>query len=76
MAHSKVKRSSQFESLHINQLLKTHQPNLVEQKDNLMEERRLLKKDLASSFSHRDSEQLLQIETKLASILKKSTKKK
>jgi hypothetical protein len=62
---------SQFETLHINQLLKTRQPNLVEQKDNLMEERRLLKKDLASSFSHRDSEQLLQIETKLASILEK-----
>src|SRR3954453_20465777 len=36
-----------------------------------MEERRLLKKDLASTFSHRDSDHLLQIETKLASILEK-----
>ena len=62
---------SQFGSLHINQLLKVSQPTLAEQKESLKEERRLLKKDLASSFSHRDSDQLLQIETKLASILEK-----
>ena len=62
---------SQFGSLHINQLLKVSQPALAEQKESLMEERRLLKKDLASTFSHRDSDHLLQIETKLASILEK-----
>jgi AAA domain len=62
---------SQFGSLHINQLLKVSQPTLAEQKESLKEERRLLKKDLVSSFSHRDSDQLLQIETKLASILEK-----
>ena len=62
---------SQFGSLHINQLLKNRQPTLAEQKESLKEERRLLKKDLASSFSHLDSDQLLQIETKLASILEK-----
>jgi len=62
---------SQYESLHMNQLLKKRHPNLAEQKENLIDERRMLKKDLASSFSHRDSEQLLQLETKLASVLEK-----
>ena len=62
---------TQHESLHMNQLLQKAASDLAEQKESLTEERRLLKKDLASSFSHRDSEQLLQIETKLASILEK-----
>ncbi|WP_071394600.1 DEAD/DEAH box helicase [Bacillus tuaregi] len=58
-------------TIHINQLIMKRQPKLAEEKMRLLEERKILKKDLSSSFSHRDSEQLLQIENKLASILEK-----
>ncbi|WP_338447796.1 AAA domain-containing protein [Niallia oryzisoli] len=59
------------ESLHMNQLVIKRYPQLAEEKESLLVERRMLKKDLASSFSQRDSEQLLQIETKLAAIIEK-----
>jgi len=61
----------QYESLHMNQLIIKQHPQLAAEKEELLNERRNLKKDLASSFSHRDSENLLQIETKLASTLEK-----
>ncbi|WP_075981655.1 AAA domain-containing protein [Bacillus massilinigeriensis] len=63
------------ESLTANQLLKRNFPELADKNDQLAEERRLLQKDLSRSFSMRDSEQLLQIETKLARIMEKIRQK-
>jgi hypothetical protein len=63
------------ELLHVGQLLEERHPDLAAQKERLFEERKALKKDLASSFSLRDSEDLLQIETKLASVLEKIRQK-
>ncbi len=59
------------QSLHMNQLIIKRYPQLAEEKTRLLEERQMIKKDLSSSFSQRDSEQLLQIETKLAGVLEK-----
>jgi hypothetical protein len=57
------------------QLLQSLHPDLAEKRESLMEERRLLKKDLAYSFSKRDSENLLELELKLTSLLEKIRQK-
>ena len=53
------------------QLIEKHEPNLMKEKVELVEEKRLLKRDLVDSFSVRDSEQLMDVEKKLAKILEK-----
>lgn len=63
------------EALTTSQLLLKQEPNLVEDKDNLIEERKNLKQDLADSFSKRDSNQLLELEKKIAKVLEKIRQK-
>ncbi len=57
------------------QLLQNRNPMLAEERVNVMEERRHLKLDLSKSFSKRDSESLLKLETKVARILEKIREK-
>ncbi|MGG7618342.1 AAA domain-containing protein [Bacillus coreaensis] len=57
--------------LTIDYLLKKNHPELSEQKEEMRNERQLLKKDLVGSFSTRDSETLLEVEKKLAQLLDK-----
>jgi hypothetical protein len=57
------------------QLLQTFHPDLAKQKEQLIEERRGVKWDLNRSFSKRDSDRLLELETKLSSILEKTRQK-
>ncbi|MFN7249760.1 MAG: AAA domain-containing protein [Anaerobacillus sp.] len=52
-------------------LLEKREPKLANEKESISEEKRLLKVDLSLSFSKRDSESLLAIEKKLATILEK-----
>ena len=63
------------EPLTINQLIVKQDPSLVTEKDILIEERRNLKQDLARSFSKRDSNQLLELEKKIAKVLEKIRQK-
>lgn len=57
------------------QLLESKYPGLASEKDTLLEERRKIKEDLSKSFSKRDSEELLVLESKLANVLEKIRKK-
>ncbi|GHI01642.1 DEAD/DEAH box helicase [Neobacillus kokaensis] len=57
------------------QLIEKQDPLLANDRDRLVEERRHLKQDLARSFSKRDSDHLLEIETKIARVLEKVRKK-
>ncbi|MGD6871333.1 DEAD/DEAH box helicase [Sutcliffiella horikoshii] len=57
------------------QLLQNRDPLLANDRDQLMEERKYLKNDLSKSFSKRDSESLLKLETKVARILEKIRQK-
>ncbi|WP_404346393.1 AAA domain-containing protein [Sutcliffiella horikoshii] len=57
------------------QLLQNRDPILSNDRDKLMEERKHLKMDLSKSFSKRDSETLLKLETKVARILEKIRQK-
>ncbi|MFP7298155.1 DEAD/DEAH box helicase [Neobacillus niacini] len=63
------------EALTTSQLLKKQEHSLVEDKEALVEERKNLKQDLARSFSKRDSNQLLELEKKLARVLEKIRQK-
>lgn len=63
------------EALTTSQLLQKQEPSLVENKDILIEERKKLKLDLARSFSRRDSNQLLELEKKIARVLEKIRQK-
>lgn len=56
-------------------LIESHEPSLFKEKEELVQEKRLLKRDLADSFSVRDSEQLMEVEKKLARILEKIRQK-
>lgn len=56
-------------------LLETREPKLAKEKESITEEKRLLKHDLANSFSKRDSESLLAMEKKLATLLEKVRQK-
>jgi len=53
------------------QLLEKQEPMLAENRNYLIEERRLLKQDLTRSFSKRDSDHLLEIEKRIARVLEK-----
>ncbi|MDQ0268456.1 AAA domain-containing protein [Cytobacillus purgationiresistens] len=57
------------------QLMATHHQGLADQKEALLEERRLIKLDLSTSFSKRDSNQLIDIEKKLGSVMEKIRQK-
>lgn len=56
-------------------LIEKQDPILAQDRERLIEERRNLKQDLAHSFSKRDSEQLLELETQIARLLEKVRKK-
>jgi hypothetical protein len=53
------------------QLIKKQDPTLAEDSEVLLEERIKLKSDLAHSFSKRDSNTLIELETKIAKLLEK-----
>ncbi|WP_270182169.1 AAA domain-containing protein [Alkalihalobacillus sp. CinArs1] len=53
------------------QLLLEKHPGLAGEKERLVEERKNLKQDLSKSFSRRDSEELVRLESKLANVLEK-----
>lgn len=63
------------EALTISQLLKKQENSLVEDKDELIEERKNLKQDITRSFSKRDTNQLLELEKKIARVLEKIRQK-
>ncbi|MEH7075697.1 AAA domain-containing protein [Neobacillus drentensis] len=63
------------EAVTTSQLLQKDDPRLAEDKENLLEERRKLKQDIARSFSKRDTNQLLELETKIARVLDKIRQK-
>ncbi|MGG3564898.1 AAA domain-containing protein [Neobacillus rhizosphaerae] len=66
---------SNHEAITTSQLLQIHSPMLAEEKEMLTEERRKLKQDLARSFSKRDTNHLLELETKMARVLEKIRQK-
>ncbi|WP_028391319.1 AAA domain-containing protein [Bacillus cihuensis] len=57
------------------QLLEKFEPDLVEDKQKLTEEKRLLKQDLSGSFSKRDTDRLIELEKKLGRIIEKFHRK-
>ncbi|MEH7502668.1 AAA domain-containing protein [Neobacillus drentensis] len=63
------------EAVTTSQLLQKEDPQLAEDKETLIEERRKLKQDIARSFSKRDTNQLLELETKIARVLEKIRQK-
>ncbi|MEI5907966.1 AAA domain-containing protein [Bacillus spongiae] len=62
---------SDHPSLSTDKLIQIQFPTLFENKQSLVLKRKALKKDLSSSFSTRDSEDLLKIEGKYANVLDK-----
>jgi AAA domain len=56
-------------------LIERQDPLLASDRERLVNERRSLKQDLAHSFSKRDSDQLLELETQIARVLEKVRKK-
>lgn len=63
------------EAVTTTQLLQKEDPQLAEDKEILIEERRKLKQDIARSFSKRDTNLLLELETKIARVLEKIRQK-
>jgi hypothetical protein len=63
------------EGLTTSQLLEKQDPDLARDKELLFDKRRNLKHDLARSFSKRDSNHLLELETKIARVLEKIRQK-
>ena len=63
------------EALTTSQLIRKKEPSLAEDKEILIEERKNIKLDLARSFSRRDSNQLLELEKKIARVLEKIRQK-
>ncbi|MFS0777293.1 AAA domain-containing protein [Neobacillus sp. 3P2-tot-E-2] len=63
------------EALTTSQLLQKQEHSLVEDKNALIEERKKLKQDIARSFSKRDTNQLLELEKKIARVLEKIRQK-
>ncbi|WP_078380420.1 AAA domain-containing protein [Sutcliffiella halmapala] len=57
------------------QLLEEHDPKLSKEKEELFQERALLKQDLSHSFSKRDSDRLLELEIKITRNLEKIRQK-
>lgn len=65
---------SLHEEITTNVLIEKQDPLLTKDRERLIEERRHLKQDLVRSFSKRDSDQLLELETKISRILEKVRK--
>ncbi|MED1201631.1 DEAD/DEAH box helicase [Heyndrickxia acidicola] len=63
------------EDITITQLIEHQHPSLSKNKKILEYERQLLKKDLSLSFSRRDTEELLEVEGKLTSVMEKVRQK-
>jgi len=63
------------EAVTTSDLLEKQDPVLAEEKVILLEERKHLKQDIARSFSKRDTNQLLELETKIARVLDKIRQK-
>ncbi|PFN96084.1 DNA helicase [Bacillus sp. AFS076308] len=63
------------EAVTTSELLEKQDPGLAEEKVILLEERKHLKQDIARSFSKRDTNQLLELETKIARVLEKIRQK-
>ncbi|OLO25363.1 DNA helicase [Alkalihalophilus pseudofirmus] len=63
------------DALTTSQLLEKREPDLAAERESLLTERRGLKQDLARSFSKRDTDHLLEIETKIAKVLEKIRQK-
>ncbi|MEH7415397.1 AAA domain-containing protein [Neobacillus drentensis] len=63
------------EAVTTSELLAKQDPGLAEEKVILLEERKHLKQDIARSFSKRDTNQLLELETKIARVLEKIRQK-
>ncbi|MDR4947553.1 AAA domain-containing protein [Neobacillus cucumis] len=63
------------EAITTTELLQNQDPSLAEEKEKLLEERKLLKQDIARSFSKRDTNQLLELETKITRVLEKIRQK-
>ncbi|WP_160722868.1 AAA domain-containing protein [Bacillus sp. USDA818B3_A] len=63
------------EAITTSKLLQKQDPALAEEKDILLSERKNLKQDIARSFSKRDTNQLLELETKIARVLEKIRQK-
>ncbi|WP_066048273.1 DEAD/DEAH box helicase [Robertmurraya korlensis] len=68
---SQVSEVLQDTPLTIDYLLKRNHPELSEQREEIRNERHLLKKDLTGSFTTRDSQALLEVEKKLGQIIDK-----
>ncbi|MBD3109779.1 AAA family ATPase [Bacillus sp. AGMB 02131] len=66
---------SQCEGITMSHLLEKEDPDLVRQKEEWQEKKRVLKLDLQNSFSSQDSQELLKIENRLSSVLDKMRKK-
>ena len=62
-------------ALTTSQLLEKEDPLLADNRSKLIEERRQLKQDLGRSFSKRDSEKLVELETKITRVLEKIRQK-
>ena len=58
-----------------NLLIEQQDPHLAHDRERLVEERRALKQGLAESFSKRDSDHLLELETQIAKLLETVRKK-
>lgn len=58
-----------------NLLIEKQDPLLAKDRERLFEERRLIKQDLAHSFSKRDSDHLLELEIRIARMLEKVRRK-
>lgn len=66
---------SEHREITTNLLIESQDPLLAQDRERLMEKRRGLKHDLAHSFSKRDSDHLLKLETQIAKLLEKVRKK-
>ncbi|MFZ3590575.1 AAA domain-containing protein [Bacillus sp. DJP31] len=66
---------SSFEGVTTTQLIQKKDPMLADEKKFLTEERQGLKFDLSRSFAKRDTDRLLEIETKLVRVLEKIRQK-
>ncbi|MED4018653.1 DEAD/DEAH box helicase [Sutcliffiella cohnii] len=64
-----------YEDLTTEQLIMKEDPTIIEEKTQLLLERRLLKEDINKSFSKRDSEELIRIEKRLSSVIEKIRQK-
>ncbi|MCA1030253.1 AAA family ATPase [Bacillus timonensis] len=68
---NRSEKDTHEEDLSTNSLIEKQDPKLILEKEQLIEERIQLKIDLIRSFSKRDSNQLLEIESKLSRLLDK-----